>query len=188
MTVFRVFTDPDPDDPRTAWANTGIVHCQHRRYALGDKGAESPFKDSDYEAPDGALQLRDDIVLAKPIYLYDHSGITVSHSPFSCPWDSGRVGTNYLTEEGLQAFMRGSDWLREEALTWADACLDDELRVYDAFLCGEVWCWTRFGDNGDDDETMCGYYGGSLEENGMLYDVLPEEREALKDAWDRRFE
>lgn len=185
MSTFKVFADPNPENPRIAWDNTGVMHCLHRRYTLGDEGAESPFKD-------GALQLRDDIVLAKPIYLYDHSGITVSHSPFSCPWDSGRVGTHYLTAEGLQAFTEGLDLSREEALAKADACLDDELRVYDAFLCGEVWCWTRFGDNGGDDETMggCygGYYGGSLEENGMLCDVLPEDREALKDAWDRRFE
>lgn len=181
MSTFKVFADPDPENPRIAWDNKGVMHCLHRRYTLGDEGAESPFKD-------GALQLRDDIVLAKPIYLYDHSGITVSHSPFSCPWDSGRVGTHYLTAEGLQAFTEGLDLSREEALAKADACLDDELRVYDAFLCGEVWCWTRFGDNGDDDETMCGYYGGSLEENGMLCDVLPEEKEALKDAWERRFE
>ena len=27
-----------------------------------------------------------------PLYLYDHSGITISTGPFSCPWDSGQVG------------------------------------------------------------------------------------------------
>jgi hypothetical protein len=30
-----------------------------------------------------------------PLYLYDHGGITISCSPFSCPWDSGQVGWIY---------------------------------------------------------------------------------------------
>jgi len=30
------------------------------------------------------------------IYLYDHSSITISTTPFSCPWDSGKVGYIYV--------------------------------------------------------------------------------------------
>ena len=30
--------------------------------------------------------------IALPVYLYDHGGITISTSPFSCPWDSGFFG------------------------------------------------------------------------------------------------
>jgi len=34
-----------------------------------------------------------------PLYLYDHSGITMSTGKFSCPWDSGQVGWIYCTIE-----------------------------------------------------------------------------------------
>ena len=34
--------------------------------------------------------IRDLIVL--PLYIYDHSGITISTGEFSCPWDSGQFG------------------------------------------------------------------------------------------------
>ena len=36
-----------------------------------------------------------------PLYLYDHSGITMSISPFSCPWDSGQVGWIYCTPDAI---------------------------------------------------------------------------------------
>ena len=34
-----------------------------------------------------------------PLYLYDHSGITMSTGPFSCPWDSGQVGWIYASKK-----------------------------------------------------------------------------------------
>ena len=34
-----------------------------------------------------------------PIYMYDHSGITISVNPFSCPWDSGQIGFIYISKE-----------------------------------------------------------------------------------------
>ncbi|SHF15500.1 hypothetical protein SAMN02745133_01946 [Desulforamulus putei DSM 12395] len=34
-----------------------------------------------------------------PLYLYDHSGITMNTTGFSCPWDSGQVGWIYCSKE-----------------------------------------------------------------------------------------
>jgi hypothetical protein len=34
-----------------------------------------------------------------PLYLYDHSGITMNTTGFSCPWDSGQVGWIYTSKE-----------------------------------------------------------------------------------------
>lgn len=34
-----------------------------------------------------------------PLYLYDHSGITISTEPFSCPWDSWQVGWIYAPKD-----------------------------------------------------------------------------------------
>jgi hypothetical protein len=38
-------------------------------------------------------------VVVLPLYLYDHSGLTISTSPFSCRWDSGQVGYIHTTFE-----------------------------------------------------------------------------------------
>jgi len=34
-----------------------------------------------------------------PVYMYDHSGITINTDGFSCPWDSGQVGVIFCTRE-----------------------------------------------------------------------------------------
>lgn len=75
----RVVADNEGCDPRE-WDNLGVMYCQHSRYTLGDKDAADPRGD------DG--KLRDDIAVALPLYLYDHSGITMSTGrayPFDCP-------------------------------------------------------------------------------------------------------
>lgn len=41
----------------------------------------------------------DEKVAMLPLFLYDHSGITMSTGPFHCPWDSGQVGFIYMTYE-----------------------------------------------------------------------------------------
>ena len=38
-----------------------------------------------------------------PLYLYDHSGITMNTTGFSCPWDSGQVGWIYADRRRIEA-------------------------------------------------------------------------------------
>jgi len=54
------------------------------------------------DAEEGELQdILDslDKYIILPLYLYDHSGITMSTGPFSCPWDSGQVGWIYAPKQ-----------------------------------------------------------------------------------------
>lgn len=75
---------------------------------------------------------RSGIALCRPLYLYDHGGITISAGAFSCPWDTGgQVGWQYLTDEAFEEL--GND--RERAL----ACMDATLTEYDDYLTGNVW-------------------------------------------------
>ena len=41
-----------------------------------------------------------------PLYLFDHSGITMNTSGFSCPWDSGQVGWIFCTPDILSLNKR----------------------------------------------------------------------------------
>lgn len=81
----EIHNDSDPANPRKEYDHVGTMVCDHRLYDLGDK------KGSPEDIPDDAICL--------PLYLYDHGGITMSTSPFSCPWDSGQVGVIYCTKE-----------------------------------------------------------------------------------------
>ncbi len=54
------------------------------------------------DAEEGELQdILDslDKYIILPLFLYDHSGITMSTGPFSCPWDSGQVGWIYASKK-----------------------------------------------------------------------------------------
>jgi hypothetical protein len=73
-----------------------------------------------------------------PVYMYDHSGITVSAGPFSCPWDSGQVGFIYVTRETCENDGENFDD--------AERILKDEIETLNQYLTGDVWhyCISEF--------------------------------------------
>ena len=148
--IINVFHDENPDSPRND-DNICEFHCAHRRYSLGDDGFNYKSGEDCVEAARQA-QKQGDIVL--PLYLYDHSGITISLSPFSCPWDSGQVGyviiprKKVLSEYSAKIFTKS---LKEQALKIAQ----NEVANYDKYLKGEI-----YGYQIDEDGDSCwGYYG-----------------------------
>ena len=120
--VVKIEFDSDPPNPR-AWDSLGVMHCEHRRYRLGDGKSVRPTEDME-------------VVVELPIYLYDHSGLAISSQPFSCPWDSGRLGIIYVTKE---RFLREYSTDTPEHRAQALACLQQELDTYNEFLSGQVY-------------------------------------------------
>ena len=107
--------------------------------------------------------IEDFIVL--PLYLYDHSGITISCRPFHCPWDSGQVGYAVLTKQEIDSEFGGD---RERA----EACLRSTVSTYDDYLTGRVYGYTiSISDENEDadedldeiDDSCWGYYLGEKE-------------------------
>lgn len=77
----------------------------------------------------------DKVAIILPLYLYDHSGITMSTGAFSCPWDSGHVGWIYVTLGDIRkeySVKRVTKKIREQAIK----CLNGEVETYDEFLTG----------------------------------------------------
>lgn len=70
--------------------------------------------------------------VALPLYLYDHSGITMSTGGFSCPWDSGCVGVIVCDKETIQREFDGD---RGEALR----ALEAEVKAYDDYITGNYY-------------------------------------------------
>ena len=78
--IVQVIADPDPRSPREN-DNLGIMLCWHPDYTLGDEQFRSP------EDVGGARSMREvaeyirdelDGVFIIPLYLYDHSGISMT--------------------------------------------------------------------------------------------------------------
>lgn len=151
----RVEQDEDPISPRE-YDNVGTIVAGHRRYKLGDDDApEIDWSDFDgWEAVERHLRDECGAIAVLPVYLYDHSGITVSTKPFSCPWDSGRVGAIYATDKRV-ADLLGTD-VDEEAIL---KVLRDEVSNYDQYLRGDVWFYVVEDRFGNVEDYCSGFFG-----------------------------
>lgn len=179
--------DQDAESPRE-WGNLGKMVCWHHRYNLGD---EQPKYDADeylldlardqvsLNYPDSFLEHNRDKILTQhftilPLYLYDHSGITMSTGAFSCPWDSGQVGFIYaslkdvLKEKSLTAGSWNTkvSWQSNkqapETITirqYAERVLKQEVETYDEFLTGQVYGYVVEDENGEHLDSCWGFFG-----------------------------
>ena len=111
-------------------------------------------------------------LVSLPLWLYDHSGITISCGdrvyPYNDRWDSGLVGWIIYAKQAED----GEDW-RERAF----ARMRAEVEEYDHYLQGEVYGFTIY-ENGEEIDSCWGYYGDDLAKNGIL-DEGPGLTEAL---------
>lgn len=133
--------------PRDA-DNVGIMFCQHRNYILGD----AMYKDEEYELAEAAwaacrdrgyglpvferwlrVCLGASVVL--PLYLYEHSGITMRTGSFRDidpgGWDSGMVGVIFDTAKTRE--------LTGAPLESIERQLESEVKYYAAYLEGSVY-------------------------------------------------
>lgn len=121
-----------------------------------------------------AIIKNEDVAIIKPLYLYDHSGITISTEPFSCGWDSGQVGFVIVTKKAIR-----ENWsiknVTQKYRTHAEKILDGEIETYDKELCGDVYGFVTYDKNGDLVDSCGGFYGDNFEENGMLEHIADEE-------------
>jgi hypothetical protein len=185
--VLKIFIDESPESPRTAWDNLGTMVCFHRRYDLGDK---HNYSSSDYDSWDEvekAIIKQEDVAVILPLYLYDHSGITMNTTGFSCGWDSGQVGFIYVSRETLRkeySVKRISNKIVEKATK----LLLGEVETYDQFLKGDVYGFKVFNvetcDKGCEHEeeidSCWGFFGDNFIENGLIEYVDKEFAELLE--------
>jgi hypothetical protein len=105
-----------------------------------------------------------------PLYLYDHSGITISTGPFSCPWDSGQVGYIYVSIEKVKNEYK---WKiitkkRKEMIINHLKC---EVNIYDDYITGNVYGYRiepMPRNHIECNDSCYGFYGNDFEKNGLL--------------------
>lgn len=135
--------------------NLGTMVCFHRRYNLGDK---HDFSDGD-ELNDFIRKNKKKIGVILPLYLYDHSGLTMNTTGFSCPWDSSTVGVIYIMKDKIR---KEYSWTRisKKRLEKIATYLKGEVETYDQYLTGDVYGYRITDTTNDEEMDSCwGYYG-----------------------------
>lgn len=141
--LHRVIADDDahPESPRWG-AEMGTMVCRDDRYTLGDTGpvveaVRRMLEDYGIFATMRHLKAEFGTTVVLPLYLYDHTGISISAGPNHLDsespleqrgWDSRMVGILFDTAE------RRGDWA--ETIEVTDVLLG-EVSDYDLFLRGE---------------------------------------------------
>lgn len=150
--------DLTPMNPRIDMDNLGTMGCIHGRYNLGDQ--KEKYTIEDLQVIEANL---DDKYIVLPLFLYDHSGITMNTKGFSCRWDSGQVGIIFVSKEKVRneyGVKRVSSKLKNSILSY----LVSEVETYDDFLTGNVYGY----DIDEIDEACSGFFGSDHEKNGLL--------------------
>lgn len=147
MLKLKIEYDEDPISPRE-WDHLGTMVCWHSRYRLGDE--QPTGRPEEYKYPKDCIRL--------PLYLYDHSGLTMNTTGFSCQWDSGQVGWIYVSREKARKEM---GWKR---ITKGDEAsilnfLRGEVEEYDKYLTGDVWGFIVEDESGEHLDSCWGFYG-----------------------------
>jgi hypothetical protein len=164
--VRYIAVDNEPESPRQC-DNFGAMVCFHRKYNLGDD--EHGYRGERFDSWDGLrdeIERNEDPGVILPLYLYDHSGITMKTHPFGDRWDSGQVGFIFVSKDKIREEFSIEDInadITDEILAGAKKILEGEVALYDYYLTGAVYRLVREKFDKDrqqiDRDIVGGYYG-----------------------------
>jgi len=176
--------DVDPLNPRTEMDTAATFAFFHARYVLGDK--DHGIRDEDFSGWDAMeehiVKMFNPMYITR-VYMYDHSGITISSSPFGCLWDSGRIGFAWITREQMAACGFKVKRQTPALLAKARDLVEAELKHYDQYLRGDVYGYViqeQCGECGNwhhTDDSCWGFFGDDIKKNG-IYDHVKDLIEA----------
>jgi len=174
--VLRIIQDENPNDPREDDNLTKMV-CFHNRYDLGDK---HNYNKDDYNSWDELKKTIEDTekpVVILPLYLYDHSGITISTTEFTCKWDSGQIGFVYITNERINELgcVIENEETINDYIKRLTRDLQEEVKQYDQFLQGDVYGFELIGPDGEEIDSCWGFYGSNWKTNGITDYIRKED-------------
>ena len=142
--VIRIFQDEDPQNPRHEYDHVSIMVCSHKRYDLGDKDDVHGINFKNFN---GWSEVREEIKerfkteYILPLFLYDHSGITISVGGFSHVdsqrWDWGQVGFIFIPSDVMKKDYPG--YGEKTLQDRAEEIMVSEVKEYDQYLTGDVY-------------------------------------------------
>lgn len=114
-------------------------------------------------------------LISLPLYLYDHSGLSMSVTDFGDRWDSGQVGIIWTTIDRVKT-ARGGKQTKAEWSLLAKKNLKDEVEMYNQYLQGEVYGYIEEKQTEDgkweESDSCWGYYTDTIDPLCELADEI----------------
>lgn len=130
-----IIQDQDALNPFEDWDTLGTLVTWHRSYGFGGVDGQKEYGDPK-ELED---KLNKEGLVYLPVYLFDHSGLTVRTRPFGCKWDSMQIGYTYVTPEKWKEEYKNVKGSKEKLTERAYTTLRGEIEALDQLLRGDVW-------------------------------------------------
>jgi len=122
------------------------------------------------------ITLAEKSVKINSLYLYDHSGITISMSDFNDRWDSGQVGWIYATHEDIKKEYGDTSPANIEK-AWK--VISSEVRTYDDYLRGNCFGFQLYDRKGEQVDSCWGFIGEFDEAKKDISGYLPKDAKKL---------
>ena len=195
--LLKIEYDDTNESPRE-WDNLGTMICWKRGYTLGDEhnyseprdfleGLAEDFTNMDREklwdkTDNQLMEIIERYAVVLPLYVYEHSGITMNTRGYSCRWDSGQVGWTYITKAKIReeySCRRVSAKLKELVENY----LRSEVETYATYLEGSVFGFIlEDKETGEHIDSCWGFYGYDFMTNGMKDHISAEYWDLLKEV------
>lgn len=160
--TITIDSDDDAQDPRGD-DNATVMLCWHPRYNLGDEHGEAAKIKAAIDEHFADRRMNVDVIFRwlrafhgattiQPLYLLDHSGLSMSTSPSLADpggWDTSAVGFVFDTEH-----TRSVTGVEPENVP---AAIAGEVKSYSTYLEGGYVGWTVLDHRGEVIESCWGY-------------------------------
>ena len=164
------------------WESTGCLVSEDLRRISGPELREDGLLEYLDRRELEKLLASSENVLVKPLYLYDHSGISISTGSFigrapHAEWDSGQVGCVHMDKKTAIYELFELSGGRPKALTdatWkarAEEYIEIDVAEYDNYLTGEVYGYRTF-EGLDEVDSCWGFNPGDASIEQLMKEEL----------------
>lgn len=154
-----IIYDENAESPRE-WDNLGKMICFHSRYNLPNEQDLTNFKTDNFnswEEMKKELIKEYDPCLILPVFMYDHSGLSLNTGGFSCQWDSGQIGFILATKKQVM-----EEWkvkrISKKLKSLVESNLKGEVETYSNYLNGDVYGFEITDENDEFLDSCYGFY------------------------------
>ena len=188
--TLKIEQDFEPMSPRECDNITRMIFVGgHSHYGDDhdvklDGGYDSMHDFIERGAEDVKKQIKD-VVSIQPVYLYSHSGVTISLTPFGCKWDSGCCGFVVVTKEDIRNWF-GCKRVTQKDIDKAIGYIESEISTLNQYITGDVYGFIIEDEDENHEDSCWGFYGSDIKENGIFDHLAQADQDAITGKWEKK--